>query len=141
MRLLMCVHGPEDVAASQFALLSLTPDYARQMLRRREAAGQLAANTRELGQFWTLAFWDDTMRWLGADPEIPQTAAFRHLVPPETDCETMEDLLDLLVGSGLLTQVQRHQHIIELPGTVLLPDALTDATEMGRVEVEPRGAR
>ena len=89
MRLLLCVHGSdENCPSSSFVLLTIAPEYARQMLQRREIVRQIDGRSEELGTLWALSFWDATPRWVGHDPEVEASPEFARSWPPARSATT-----------------------------------------------------
>jgi hypothetical protein len=116
MRLLLCVHGSDkNCPSSSFVFLTITPEYARQMLQRREVVRQIDGQSEELGKLWTLSFWDATPRWVGHDPEVEASPEFASVLATGKECEDMEDFLRASLGDELVDQVLSDQRVVELP--------------------------
>ena len=142
MQLLLYVHGSdENRPSSSFALLTITPEYARQMLQRRETVRQIDTQREALGCLWTLSFWDATPRWLGHDPEVEASQEFASVLAAGKECDDMEDFLRARLGDELVEQVLSDQQIVELSNDFTLDDRLADGTECDRVHLDMQGAR
>ena len=142
MRLLLCVHGSdENCPSSSFVLLTIAPEYARQMLQRREIVRQIAGRSEQLGTLWTLSFWDATPRWVGHDPEVEASPEFASVLATGTECDDMEDFLRTRLGDELVKQVLSDQKIVELSEDFTLDDRLADGTECDQVLLNMLGAR
>jgi hypothetical protein len=115
MRLLLCVHGSdENYPSSSFVLLTIAPEYARQMLQRREIVRQIDGRSEELGRLWTLSFWDATPRWVGHDQEVEASPEFASVLATGKECGEMEDFLRTRLGDELVEQILSDQKIVEL---------------------------
>jgi len=142
MRLLLCVHGSDkNCLSSSFVLLPITPEYARQMLQRRETVRHIDGQSEELGKLWALSFWDATPRWLGHDPEVEANPEFASVLATGTECDNMEDFLRTRLGDEVVGQVLSDQKIVELPNDFSLDDRLAHATECDQVHLNMLGAR
>jgi hypothetical protein len=142
MRLLLCVHGSdENCPSSSFVLLTIAPEYARQMLQRREIVRQIEGWSEELGTLWALSFWDATPRWVGHDQEVEASPEFASALATGTECDDMEDFLRTRLGDELVEQVLSDQKIVELSEDFTLDDRLADGTECDQVLLDMLGAR
>ena len=142
MQLLLRVHGSdENRPSSSFALLTITPEYARQMLQRRETVRQINGQSKELGNLWALSFWDATPRWLGHDPEVEASPEFASVLATDRECDDMEDFLRARLGDELVEQVLGDQKIVELSNEFTLDDRLADRTQCDQVHLDMQGAR
>ena len=140
MRLLLCVHGSdENCPSSSFVLLTIAPEYARQMLQRREIVRQIDGRSEELGRLWTLSFWDATPRWVGHDQEVEASPEFASVLATGKECDDMEDFLRTRLGDELVEQVLSDQKIVEFSEDFTLDERLADGTECQRPPAEAVG--
>ncbi len=130
MRLLIQVHGCENEARSQYALVNLVPELARIALEWREIFQRAKTTHPTLSR---LTFLQGAAEWLTLEPETPDGVP----IPTEHD---LEDVLRSLLGDESFQQLINSVPT-RLPEEITMPPVFLQDTEYDTIDVSEDGLR